>query len=177
MMLPLLFALVYLLLSMRIMVDIRLNLDKTSKRACIAFSIYGLRLILDTPVRFDVDGEKAKGQAQRTKQVWPLIKAVIRRISWGQTDVHIRLGMQDAALTAVTAGTLNAFGAAFQSVAGKYFPCEMKVVPVFDASAFELSARCIFSFIPGDIMFAVAKAAVKKTQREGFSWLSIPLKA
>ena len=30
-----------------------------------------------------------------------------------------------------------------------------------------LTARCIFSAMPGDVLFAVARAAVKRTQRAG----------
>ena len=74
-------------------------------------------------------------------------------------------------------GVHPAFGAALQAIAGQRFPFRMKTTTAFQTSGFELSVRCIFSLVPGDIIFAVAKAAVKKTQREGFSWLSIPLKA
>ena len=177
MMLPLLFGLLYLLLGMRIMVDVRVELGDARKGVCIALRICGLLLYLDMPVRLHVNRSKAKGQAQRAKQFWLLIKAVIRTICWGQTDVHLRVGLQDAALLAVVSGSLNAFGAALQAIAGQRFPFRMKTTTAFQTSGFELSGRCIFSLIPGDIIFAVAKAAVKKTQREGFSWLSIPLKA
>ena len=177
MMLPLLFGLLYLLLSMRIMVDVRVELGDARKGICIALRIYGFRLYLDMPVRLHVNRSKAKGQVQKAKQFWPLIKAVIRTICWGQTDAYLHLGMQDAALLAMVSGALNAFGAALQAIAGQRFPFRMKTRTAFQTSGFELSARCIFSLVPGDIIFAVAKAAVKKTQREGFSWLSIPLKA
>ena len=177
MLLPLLFAFLYLLLSMRIMADVRFELNGARKGVSIALRIWKLRLYLDMPVRISVDKSKAKGQAQNVKCFWPLITASLCSVNWGQTDVYVRLGMQDAALAAVAAGTINALGAALWAIAGQCFPCSVKAVPVFDACGFALRGRCIFSLVPGDIMFAVAKAAVKKTQREGFSWLSIPLKA
>ena len=176
-MLPLLAAFLYLLLSVRIMADIRITLNDARKGACIALRIWKLRLYLDMPIRMNISQSKAKGQVQSVKGFWSLITAALSAVCWGQTDVYVRLGMQDAALAAMAAGTVNAFGAAVQAVTGQYFPCSVKAVPVFGAQGFALKGRCIFSLVPGDIIFAVAKAAVKKTQREGFSWLSIPLKA
>lgn len=176
-MLPLIFALLYLLLSVRIMVDVRVELGNLRQGVYVAIGIYGLRLYLDMPVRLNINRNRAKGQIQNTKRFWPLIKAVLRTICWGQTDIRLRVGMQDAAFLAVASGALNAFGAALQAIAGQRFPFQMKAAAAFQTTGFGLSARCIFSLVPGDIMFAVAKAAVKKTQREGFSWLSIPLKA
>ena len=177
MVLPFLFALVYLLLSVRILVDVRIAVSEARKGVSITLRTWGICLCLDMPIRLTAPQGDVRAQAGKAKQVWPLVRAAIRAISWGQTDIRMRIGTRDASLTAMIAGSTRAAGAALQAVAGQRFPCEIEAEPVFRAPCFALSGRCIFSLVPGDIMFAVARAAAKKTQREGFSWLSIPLKA
>ena len=175
--LPLLFAFLYLLLSVRILADVRVQVTHARKGASITLRAWGIRMCLDMPVHLPKKTGSAKVQTEKAKTIWPFAKAVIRTIRWGQTDVRLRIGTQDASLTALIAGAVRSLGASLEAVVGQRFPCEVQAEPVFSAPCFALSARCIFSLVPGDIMFAVAKAAVKKMQREGFSWRSIPLKA
>lgn len=176
-MLPLMFALVYLLLSMRVLVDVRAAVNPSHKGIQIILRAWGVRLCLDMPLRMNMDRKSAGEQLGKAKQVWPFVKAILRAIRWGQTDVNVHVGAQDAALTAMLSGAAVSLGAALGAVAGRRFPCAVHAQTDFRRPGFALHARCIFSFTPGDIMFAVVKEAVKKTQREGFSWLSIPLKA
>ena len=175
--LPLLCALVYLMLSARILVDVRVKADKARCGIRVAIHAWGLRVFLDMPLGMPDVSKGTKAQVQKARRAWPFIKAIIRAIRWGQTDVRLGIGTQDAALTAMLAGAVRSLGAAMQAVSGQRFPCRIEAFPVFGRLYFALSGRCIFSLVPGDIMFAVVKTAAKTTQREGFSWLSIPLKA
>ena len=175
--LPLLAALAYLILSMRILVDARIAVSETRKGASITLRAWGVRLCLDIPISVSMNMSGSGERVKKVKRAWPFIKAIIRVISWGQTDVRLRIGTGDAYHTALIAGTVRSAGAALQAVAGQRFPCNIAATPDFRAPCFALSGRCIFSLVPGDIMFAVVKTAAKKTQREGLSWLSIPLKA
>ena len=175
--LPLLCALVYLLLSVRILVDVRMEANKARRGIRIGLRAWGLRVCLDMPLGMPDVSKGSRAQVQKARRAWPFVKAIIRTIRWGQTDVRLCAGTGDASLTAMLAGAVRSLGSALQAVAGQNFPCRIEAFPVFGGPCFTVSGRCIFSLVPGDIMFAVARAAVRTTKREGFSWLSIPLKA
>ena len=177
MVLPLLCALIYLLLSMRFLVDVRVEIDKARQGVRIGLRMWGMRLSLDMPLRMPEVSKGSRAQVQKVKRAWPFAKAIIQAIRWGQTDVRLCIGTGDAALTAMMAGMVGSLGSSLQAVAGQRFPFDIQAYPVFNGLCFELKSRCIFSLVPGDIMFAVARAAVRTMQKEGFSWRSIPLKA
>lgn len=175
--LPLIAALVYLLLSVRVMADVRLEISEARKGMQILLHAWGVSFCIDRPLELRLQGRDMGRKGRRFKALWPMICAALRAIRWGQTDVDVRLGLSEASYTALIAGAGRSALTSLQAMLGQRFPCRMRVEPDFDMRCFALTARCIFSAAPGNIMFAVARAAVKKTQREGFSWLSIPLKA
>lgn len=107
----------------------------------------------------------------------PFILAAMREVEFTHLDLHMRLGMEEAWSTAVAAGAIRAAASAVLSCLKNVPPCDLHVEADFRAPCFLMSAHCIFSAMPGDIMFAVIKTAVKKTQKEGFKWISIPLRA
>ena len=175
--LPLIAALLYLLLSVHIYADVQLRVCGAQKRLCVTVRAWGLCVTVEGPVSMKLDREKAGAQGRKIRAAWPLVHAALEVIHWGQADVDVRIGSGDAALTAVASGTAGALLTAFQAFISTRCPCRVRIQPVFAGRHFALCARCIFSAAPGDIMFAVACAAVKKTQREGFSWLSTLSKA
>ena len=174
---PLVCALTYLLLSARVLVDVALDISEVHRGMRITLRAWGLSLCLDMPDAFLFDRKAAEQQSKRLRTHWALIRSLVKTVRWGHTQLRMRVGTQDAALTAMAAGAVRSCASAFQAMAGQRFPCEIRVEADFHKPCFVLAGRCIFSLVPGDIMFAVARAAVKKTQREGFKWLSIPLKA
>ncbi|MBQ7825613.1 MAG: hypothetical protein IJ337_04585, partial [Clostridia bacterium] len=78
MMLPLLFALVYLLLSMRVLVDVRAAVNPSHKGIQIILRAWGVRLCLDMPLRINMDRKSAGEQLGKAKQAWPFVKAILR---------------------------------------------------------------------------------------------------
>ena len=174
---PLVCAIIYLILSVRVLADASLDISEAHSGVRLSLRAWGLCLCIDRPARIRMDGKNAAARTRRLKALWPLLRAALRAVTWGQTDIRMRVGFQEASLTAMLAGAARSGGSVLQAIAGQRFPCEVRVEPDFRATCFVLAGRCIFSLVPGDVMFAVIKAAVKKTQREGFSWLSIPLKA
>ena len=94
-----------------------------------------------------------------------------------QITLRARLGFEDAAWTAVAAGSIRALVLALRACLSSDAPCVLRITPDFGGVGLVAHARCIFSCQAGDIMFAVIKTAVRKTRREGFGWKSIPLRA
>ena len=86
------------------------------------------------------------------------------------------MGTGDAAQTAVLAGGVRALAETLGIAVSRRFPLRVCVKPEFSQTCFVLNARCIFSFVPGDIIFAVLLAAVRKEARGGFLWKSIRLR-
>ena len=175
--LPLIAGLLYLLLSMRIQADVHLQMGQAKSRFRFTVRTWGICVTADGPVTMKLDREKAGVQWRKIRAGWPLMRAALGAIHWGQADVDLCIGSGDAALTAMVSGASGALIAAFQALLGAHCPCRVRIQPVFGGQHFALSARCIFSAAPGDIISAVVRAAVKKTQREGFSWLSTLSKA
>lgn len=174
---PLVCGIIYLLLSMRIIVDLVLDISDRHRGVRLRLRAWGMHLYVKRPIAGRISRRNAGARAKRLKKSWTMIRAVLRAIHWGQADIHMRVGLGEAAQTAMIAGGAYAGISALQAVAGRSFPMEVHIEPDFRTSCFVLVGRCIFSLVPGDIMFAVLLAAVKKTRREGFRWKSIRLKA
>ena len=193
MLLPLVCALLYAVLSTHVLVDagvglhglrgttalsvraygVSLRLDGVIERTGIQLRLrlqprYGRRMLDERTLRANVDSFKRYGWA---------IRAALCGVHWGQFDVYLRVGMDEAWITALITGASRSLAASLTAVSDGKMPVRVHVEAAFDEPCFLLASRCIFSVAPGDIMFAVAKAAVKKTRREGFGWLSIPLRA
>ena len=186
---PLICALVYSLLSTRVLVDAGVGFSGVHGTAALSVRAYGVNLRLDgvieragTQLRlrprygqraFDEQTLRA-GVSSYKKMGW-LLRAAMGGVRWGQLDVYLREGTDEAWSTALLAGAARSLAASLLAMTG--IPCDVRVEAAFDEPCFLLAARCIFSAAPGDIMFAVARAAVKKMRKEGFGWLNIPLKA
>lgn len=193
MLLPLLCALLYTALSTPVLADARVGLNDVQSEAALSLRAYGLSLRFDGVIervgtRLQLRytpryGRRALGERTLRARLdamrgngW-MLRAAMRGVRVGQLDAYLRVGTDEAWSTALIAGAVRSLAASLLAVTGGKAPCDVRVDAAFDRPGFLLTARCIFSAAPGDIMFAVAKEAVKKTQREGFKWLSIPLKA
>lgn len=174
---PSVFALIYLVLAVHLTADLSLEIGERRKGMRVTLRAWGMSLTLDRPITLPRQGLPSREKADRLRAVWPMLKAGLRAVRWGHADARMRIGLHEASLTAVVSGALLSGASALRMAAGDRFPCSVWVEPDFQSPVFHLQARCIFSAVPGDIILAAAKAAVKKTQREGFKWLSIPLKA
>lgn len=184
----------YLLLCLPVTVRLCIGLNDTQSAVQASAGVLGLQ------ARFDgVIEQKGKlpmvriapryGKARKRKtgrtismdalrMAKPYALAVVKIIRFSQVDLHMRVGMEDAAGTALTAGAVRALAAAFLSCMQGVPACDLRVEADFRAPCFLMTAHCIFSARPGDIMIAVVKTAVKKTQKEGFKWMvSIPSRA
>ena len=193
MLLPLVFALLYTALSTRVLVNAGVGLHGLRGTTALSVRAYGICLRLDgviertgTQLRLRMRprygrrtfGERTlrAGAASFKRYGWAM-RAALGSVRWGQLDVYLRAGTDEAWSTALLAGAARSLAASLLAVSGGRIPCDVRVDASFDEPEFLLASRCIFSAAPGDIMFAVVKAAVKKTRREGFGWLSIPLRA
>jgi len=180
MLVPLVCALIYLVLCTRVLTDVSLELSSTRQRARALLRVGGLSFCIDRALALRDKGASIKEKAQRFQRVrqfaW-LFRAEMGVLRWGVVQIRMRIGTGDAAVTAVAAGMLHTLITAALGLAGVAGVSDVSVFPDFAKPCAVLRARCIFSFSLGDIMFAAVRAAVKKMQREGFKWLSIPLKA
>ena len=191
MLLPLVCALLYAVLSTHVLVDAGVGLHGLRGTTALSVRAYGVSLRFDGVIertgtqlrlrlqprygRRILDERTLRANVDSFKRYGWVIRAALCGVHWGQLDVYLRAGTDEAWSTALLAGAARSLAASLLAVSG--IPCDVRVEASFDTPCFLLVARCIFSAAPGDIMFAVARAAVKKMRKEGFGWLNIPLKA
>lgn len=111
------------------------------------------------------------------KRIKPYLRSVLGCLRFERLNVAMRVGLDDAAHTAVAAGAFRAFAASLFSMLTLTGVSSLNVQADFSAPCFLMTGDCIFQAVPGDIMLAVVKTAVKKTRREGFKWSSTPSRA
>lgn len=107
----------------------------------------------------------------------PYLRAVMDAAHWQLLEIDMRVGLEEAWGTAVAAGAVRALVFSVLGGLGRIPPCDLRIEPDFRAPCLVLTARCIFFVRAGDIMLAVIRNAVKKTQKEGLKWSSIPSRA
>ena len=166
-------AILYLALCTHILVDIRLDVNGCKHRLQATFHVWGIHLHPSMP-KPKRPGKRGLNAFRRCK---PLFIAGLRTLRVGQIDLQARIGLDDAAATALLCGAIFSAGNALTALAGHRTRSDIRVDADYRTPCFTLYARCIFSLVPGDIMFAVAKAAVNMTRKEGFKWLSTPSRA
>lgn len=179
MLLSLLCGMIYLFLSMP--VSGRMTLVSNGAQGDMQLFLRAWWLSLRRVKRLDIGRGSAhtNGHGRRKRGSKKLYAAALRAVHWGQTDMTIRVGLGDAAYTAVFVGGLQAGGNAFAAAIGHRFPLLVRVQPDFEHLCFSVEAYCIFSFVPGDIILAVLLAAAgKRSGNAGgkFRWKSIRLK-
>lgn len=182
----LLIAAVYLLLAMRVRVHASVKMRGGRGNVQAEIHVFMLTLCFDRSIalgsgmlraRRKRPKPSARERISAVRRAWPYAIAVLRAVCFEHLGLDVRLGLGEACSTALAAGTAKAGVSALFSFLNPGAPCDLRIEPDFQSSCFLLSARCIFSACPGDIMFAVLKAAVKKSRKEGFGWKSIPLRA
>ena len=189
MLLPLVCALLYAVLSTRVLVDAGAGLHGLGGTAALSVRAYGVCLRLDGVIeragpqlrlrmrprygRRTLNERTLRANAASLRRHGWAIRAALGCVRWGQLDVYLRVGTDEAWRTALLAGAARSLAASLTAVSGGRMPVDVRVDAAFDEPCFLLTARCIFSAMPGDVLFAVARAAVKKTQRAGFGWLSV----
>lgn len=188
-----LIAAVYLLLALRVRLQADASICGAGSSLSLAAGAAGVELRFDGVLRRGEDGfflhitprygtplhfsKPTKLHLRRLRIARPYLLAAMRAGRLEQAALCARLGFEDAAWTAVAAGSVRALLLALRACLGSDAPCELRITPDFGGVGLVAHARCIFSCQAGDIMFAVIKTAVRKTRREGFGWRSIPLRA
>lgn len=119
----------------------------------------------------------ARDRLRAARAAMPYLRAVMKAAHWQQLEIDMRVGLEEAWGTAVAAGAARALVFSVLSGLGVVPPCDLRIEPDFRAPCLVLNARCIFFVRAGDIMLAVIRNAVKKTQKEGLKWSSIPSRA
>lgn len=122
--------------------------------------------------------KKSRVNMHAVRTLHPIIREAIAQVDVRRFDLYIRVGLREAGHTALTAGALRSAAVALLSRLPTPRPCKVCVQPDFGGTCFLMTAHCIFRAMPGDIIFAALKAAIKMTRKEGFGWISsIPLRA
>ena len=170
-------ALAYLLLCCRVVVDAGFKSTGHTIHVHIALRVFHVCLHLIGTLDGGAAQSGIRRQAAFFRRYGRLMLAAIRTLRFGHTKIHAVLGLGDAAHTALTAGAAQAVLLCVCAVIGQAGKADVRIMPDFSRKRLAASGRCIFSLALGDVIFAVVKEAVKKTQREGFKWLSTPLKA
>lgn len=92
----------------------------------------------------------------------PLAKNLLDAADWQDITLHMRIGTEEAWSTAMAAGMARAALCGMLAGLGKAGQSDIRVEPDFASRSVIAVGRCIFSLRVGDIMFAAAKAAVKR---------------
>ncbi|MGN0772339.1 MAG: DUF2953 domain-containing protein [Candidatus Ventricola sp.] len=188
-----LIAALYLLLALRVRFRAEASVCGEGSSLSFAAGAAGVELRFDGELRREEGGlflrvtprygaplqfsKPTKLHIRRLRAARPYLLAAVRAGRLERVTLRARLGLEDAAATAVAAGSLRALVLALLARLDSKAPCELRVTPDFGGVGLAAHACCIFSCQAGDIMFAVIKTAVRKTGREGFGWKSIPLRA
>ena len=180
--------LAYLLLGVPVTVRASAGLSNLEGAAQVSLSALGACLQRDAVLRWGPgprprlcaryarSPKSGAGAGPDAALVWRILHAALRASRVRHLRVGVRLGLLEAQQTAVAAGAVRALLTSVLAASREVQGCEVAVVPDFAAPGLLLSARCIFSFTPGDIMFAALGAAASKLRKEGFTWHSIPSK-
>ncbi len=185
---PLVFLL-YLLLSMRVTVRLLACIEVGRSVISVSVGAFGLWLRLDGVTapeekRFGVRlryGAKRKRKRRhrkkdlRAQRRW--LHAALPLLNVQRMEIDVLAGLGQADQTAVAVGAIRASVSALLAAWGMNPAEVLHVQACFEHAAFWARGHCIFSFVPGDIMLAAARLALRKMRREGFGWISIPLKA
>ncbi|MDO5377963.1 MAG: hypothetical protein Q4G52_06480 [Clostridia bacterium] len=183
-------GIVYLALSLPVTVNLSMSVNE--RQSTVRASLFALGL----GARFDAllarrgfslslnprygqkRGHKKKPRVRAIKTLEPILRAALMQVDVRRFDLDLRVGLREADHTALTAGALRFAATALLARLPMPKPCRINVQPSFDGACFLMTAHCIFRAMPGDIIFAALKAAIKTTRKEGFGWISsIPLRA
>ena len=168
----LLVALIYLLLAMEVTVRARLCLN--GARGSIQLEAGALGVFFHTDGELSLNpgrphlkrryaspnARKHPRRAVSLRTARPYLLAAIRAGRVEQARLSMRLGLEDAAQTAMAAGAVRALVLAL--LAGLGLRAEARVEPEFRAPCFLMAAQGIFSARPGDIMFAMIRILVRR---------------
>ena len=182
-----LILLAYLLMGTPVTVRVSLGVSGAGGAAQASIGALGVLAQIDALLRLEgkklrfvprYGPQKKRGKNKSAGHLWrEVLRAALRAARLVRFDVRMRLGLGEAHATAMAAGAVRAFLSSLLASRDEPLSGELVVAPDFAAPGFLLTARCIFSFTPGDIMIAALGVAAKKMRKEGFTWLSIPSRA
>ena len=183
-------ALMYLLLCVRLRVQIDLAIENLQGSVAFAVGAFGVSVHHEAVIARKAQGvgfcleprnkprRKKSPAAQRAVQrlLMPYLRDVVRFRRIERLMFHVRLGLGDACETAVTAGAVYAVLCAIAPPFVSPAACDIRVTPEFAGACLWVRSQGIFFCQMGDIMLAALMTARRK-RKEGLKWTSIPLRA
>ena len=175
-----LIALVYLLLCLRLRVQIDVSIDRIQGDVSLSVGAFGLSVRHEAEivskkngVGFCLEsrgkmGNKRKNSAAQKIAVHlivPYFRDVIRQRRIDRLTLHVHLGLGDACSTAVAVGGVYALFGILASAVVNPASCVMHVKPDFAKACFHVRGQGIFFCQVGDIMLAVIQSTWKKRQK------------
>ena len=156
-------ALFYLLLCTRVSFRLRAAVSGGKEQRNSALSCLGFRLTLPIGKR---RGDQGEASLRRKLLKMKRSAAYLNRLlPFEQGAVYLRLGLEDAAQTAVAAGLCGAALQAVSALPACRGRCAVRVVPDYSRTGVQLYAQGIFSAFAGDIMAAALKTALMEGRK------------
>lgn len=152
-MLRVLFVLLAVLAAMPLEVDVSVFLNATPSYAAVV-RVYGKRIRLGGLIRLDPKSFLKKRKNGRLLRAYMRALLPVFKKACTHAAASCRVGVPDAALTALSAGAVRAALGACRAL----LPVRARVTADFQSPGFALAARCIFSLRGGDIMGAGVRA-------------------
>ena len=174
---PAFIAGIYLLLALRVRISLEGSLCGGMGSLVLSAGAAGVYIRFDGIIRQEdsriflalVPRYAARSKKKRTKKAHGKSIRIIRRYLWfaktgrmERLSLQARIGLGDAAGTAVAAGALRALASAVFERAGHGAQTDVYVSPDFERAVFAVRVRCLFSCQPGDMMLAAVRYAMRK---------------
>lgn len=174
-------ALVYLLLALRVRIRTEAALCGMAGALMLSAEAAGIAVRFDGEIqqkgkgifltirpRYGRLSKEKKPEEERGKSL-----RLTRRYLWfarmgriEQLLLDARIGLGDAAQTAIAAGSLRAIAATAFSRIDSKADFALHVMPDFERAGFCAQVRCIFSCQTGDIMLAALRTALQKNSKK-----------
>ena len=180
----------YILLCVRIRVQLEAELTDEGSGAALCVSILGGKLRRDFEIvrgKYLFSLRAVHRHNRKRKKEHPASACFIRLLRDYAIDtlrrgrfehlaIHVRLGLGDACGTAVAAGAVHALICALLVSAGHGQACDLRIVPEFSGLCLQAHLQGIFSCQAGNIIFASLQTA-RRNRKEGSKWISTLLRA
>jgi len=179
---PAVAAAIYLLLALRVRISLEGALCGTSGSLALSAGAAGVYIRFDSTIRKREDGlfftpipryavhTKKEGMKKERGKSLRIVKTYLWFAKTGRMErlsIRMRVGVGDAAGTAVAAGALRALFFSVLEHMDRGIQMDLQVAPDFEQPAFAAYGHCTFSCQPGDMMLAALRFALKERRNKG----------
>ena len=186
-----LIALVYLLLCLRLRVQIDVSIDRIQGDVALSVGAFGLSVRHEAEivskkngVGFCLESRGKMGNKRKNPStqkiieqlIVPYFRDIVHRRRINRLTLCVHLGLGDACSTAIAVGGVYALFGILASAVVNPASCVMHVKPDFAKACFHVRGQGIFFCQLGDILLAAIQTAWKGRRNKGLLQEGIPVR-